>query len=107
MPLSFAASFASSFMLCIVAFETARGTLLLRTSQVLPSFPVSRNSFALSPFDKQPVTSRTSALSFPNPNVQNARITHKSHLIFIFLLSRVSLYVHSDGRSMECAVRTG
>jgi hypothetical protein len=38
--------------------------------------------------DKHPVTSRTSALSFANPNVQPARTTHKSHLVFIVLLSR-------------------
>src|SRR6476660_5272713 len=36
-----------------------KATLLLRTSQVLPSFPFIRNSLALSPFERHPVTSRT------------------------------------------------
>jgi hypothetical protein len=38
---------------------------------------------ALSPFDRHPVISRTYAFSFANPNVQLARITHKSSLIHI------------------------
>src|ERR1700730_19245675 len=97
MPLSYAASLASSFMLSIFAFDTtpvavtvgptcpARGTRLLRTSQVLPSFPVSRNSCALSPFDRQPVTSLTSLFDFASAEVLKATKIRHNRILFIFV----------------------
>src|SRR5216683_4971758 len=86
MPVSWAMSLASSFMLCAVTFETtpvavtvcptcsASDTLLLRTSQVLPSFAVNLNSFALSPCVKHPVMVRVS--DFPLLSDESSAITH-------------------------------
>src|SRR5579862_1733767 len=73
---SAAASLVSSFRLWAVLFLTtpvaetscptwsANETALLRTSHVLPSLPVSINSLALSPLDRQPVMVRVSPLPF-------------------------------------------
>src|SRR5260370_39763571 len=79
-------SLASSFMLCAVTFEptpvavtvcptcSASDTLLLRTSQVLPSFAVSLNSLTLSPCVKHPVIVRVS--DFPLVSDESPAITH-------------------------------
>src|SRR4029077_5321171 len=105
-PLSTAALLASSFILCIFAFDTTpctdtvcptcsdSFTELLCNSHVLPSLPVSRNSSALSPCDKQPVTVLISAFGFgllsvswaeaPNAVKAHTRAHSPKSLIFIF-----------------------
>src|ERR1039457_3544061 len=109
MPLSFAASFASSFMLCILALETtplasmvwptcfARSTALLaRTSQVLPSLEVKRNSLELSPLLRHPMMLLTSPLDLASlsescatahAEVRPAKTTHNSKRLNLFVMS--------------------
>src|SRR3954468_200247 len=79
-------SLLSSFMLWAIAFFTtpvtstvcptcfASDSLLLRTSQVLPSFAAKLNSLALSPCDKHPVMVRVS--DFPFASAESSAITH-------------------------------
>src|SRR5215475_8089170 len=97
MPVSWATSFASSFTLCAVAFETtpvtvtlcptcsARDTLLLFTSQVLPSSAFRLNSFALSPCERQPVMLRVSDLPLSEALAQtetaHARTRHRNRFL--------------------------
>src|SRR5579864_2948584 len=106
MPLSFAASFASSFMLCILLWETtplasivwptclARFMELLPcTSHVLPSVPVNRNSLALSPLLRHPVMVLTSpfdwasvSCAMAHAEVSPARTTHISIRLHLFVI---------------------
>src|SRR5258708_33753602 len=90
------ASFVSSFMLCIAALETtpvavtvcptcsARVTLSLLTSQVLPSLALRTNSLGLSPCDRQPVTSLTSFFESPaSADILAARMKHSKTSLLI------------------------
>src|SRR5947207_14942849 len=99
-------SLVSYFMLFAIAFDTtpvtstvcptcfASGTLLLRTSHVLPSFAAKLNSLALSPCDKHPVMVRVS--DFPFASDESSAITHtdavhastrhKNRFLIFFLL---------------------
>src|SRR5216683_8369284 len=102
MPASWAMSFVSSFMLCAVGFETtpvavtvwptcfANDTLLLRTSQVLPSSAVRLKSLALSPCDRHPVIVRVSDLPFASEScaiVHNDAVqTRTKHMISFFIV---------------------
>src|SRR5712691_709961 len=102
MPASWAISFVSSFKLCAVGFETtpvavtvcptcsANDTLLLFTSQVLPSSAVSLNSLALSPCARHPVIVRVSDLPFASESCASVHIdalqTRATHLISFFIL---------------------
>src|ERR1700730_10351936 len=118
MPLSCAASFASSFMLCILAFVTtplasivwptwrARLTELLPcTSQVLPSVPVNKYSLALSPLLRHPVMLLTSPLDLASvscakahADVRPAKTTHNSNRLHLFVIQFCSFYGPESSR---------
>src|SRR5215467_10735451 len=97
-------SLASSFMLCAVELVTtpvaetlcptwsASATVSLRTSQVPPSLPINRNSFAEPVFSRHPVIVRVASLSFESvlasvhDDAINRRTKHSTGFLVSFLL---------------------